>query len=100
MALFVVIVCFLVGLVLGSFLNVVVARVPNGESIVQPASHCPSCETPVRWYDNVPLVSWLVLRGRCRDCGWRIPARYPLLELAGGLVGAAVGIVAVVVSSS
>ena len=67
---------------------------------MQPGSHCPSCGTPVRWYDNVPVVSWLVLRGKCRDCGWRIPVRYPLLELAGGLVGAAVGLVVVVVSGS
>jgi leader peptidase (prepilin peptidase) / N-methyltransferase len=83
---------FLVGLALGSFLNVVVSRVPKGESITKPASHCPSCGTPVRGYDNVPVVSWLVLRGKCRDCGWRIPARYPLIELAGGLVGAVIAL--------
>jgi leader peptidase (prepilin peptidase)/N-methyltransferase len=83
---------FAVGLVLGSFANVVIARVPRGESIVHPASHCPSCTAPVRAYDNIPVVSWVVLRGRCRDCGWTIPARYPLVELASGCV--AVGLAA------
>jgi leader peptidase (prepilin peptidase)/N-methyltransferase len=77
---------FAVGLVLGSFANVVIARVPRGESIVHPASHCPSCSAPVRAYDNIPVVSWLVLRGRCRDCGWTIPARYPLVEFASGCI--------------
>ena len=81
---------FLFGLIVGSFANVVLVRVPAGESIVQPASHCPSCETPVRPYDNLPVVSWLALRGRCRDCGWHIPARYPLVELAGGVIAVVV----------
>ena len=85
-------VVFAVGLVLGSFANVVIARVPRGESIVHPASHCPSCTAPVRAYDNIPVVSWVVLRGRCRDCGWAIPARYPLVELVSGCV--AVGLAA------
>ena len=85
-------VTFAVGLVLGSFANVVIARVPRGESIVHPGSHCPSCTAPVRAYDNIPVVSWVVLRGRCRDCGWAIPARYPLVELASGCV--AVGLAA------
>jgi leader peptidase (prepilin peptidase) / N-methyltransferase len=79
---------FAFGLVLGSFANVVIARVPRGESIVHPGSHCPSCSASVRAYDNVPVVSWLVLRGHCRDCGWTIPARYPLVELASGCVAA------------
>ncbi len=82
---------FAVGLVLGSFANVVIARVPRGESIVHPGSHCPNCTAPVRAYDNIPVVSWVVLRGRCRDCGWTIPARYPLVELTSGCV--AVGLV-------
>ena len=76
---------FAFGLVLGSFANVVIARVPRGESIVHPGSHCPSCEAPVRPRDNIPVVSWVALRGRCRDCGWSIPARYPLVEFATGL---------------
>jgi leader peptidase (prepilin peptidase) / N-methyltransferase len=78
------------GLVIGSFLNVVAYRLPRGESLVRPGSRCPSCERPVRPYDNVPVVSWLVLRGRCRDCGERISSRYPLLELLTGCAFAAV----------
>jgi leader peptidase (prepilin peptidase)/N-methyltransferase len=68
---------------LGSFLNVVVARVPAGLSVVHPRSRCPRCLTPIAWYDNVPVLSWLVLRARCRACGLPISARYPLVELAG-----------------
>src|SRR3954447_17654084 len=71
----------LVGLIVGSFLNVVIWRVPRGESIVSPPSHCPGCGRPVRPRDNVPVISWIVLRGRCRDCGEPISARYPLVEL-------------------
>lgn len=69
------------GLVIGSFLNVVVHRVPRGESVVRPPSACPGCGTPIRPSDNVPVLSWLVLRGRCRTCGTGISARYPLVEL-------------------
>ena len=69
------------GLVLGSFLNVVAARVPLGHSLVRPGSSCPSCRTAIAWYDNVPLVSYAVLRGRCRACGVRIALRYPAVEL-------------------
>lgn len=71
------------GAIWGSFANVVIARLPRGESLALPASHCPQCKTPIRWYDNLPLISWLVLRGRCRDCEQPIPARYPLVELGG-----------------
>jgi leader peptidase (prepilin peptidase)/N-methyltransferase len=71
----------LLGLVIGSFLNVVVWRLPRGESLVSPPSRCPGCETPIRPYDNVPVLSWLMLRGRCRSCGERISVRYPLVEL-------------------
>ncbi len=78
------------GAVIGSFLNVVVHRLPRGESLVSPGSRCPSCETPVRPYDNVPVLSWLVLRGRCRACGAPISARYPAVELTTGLLFAAV----------
>jgi leader peptidase (prepilin peptidase)/N-methyltransferase len=77
------------GLALGSFLNVVVARVPLRRSIVHPGSACMSCETPIAWYDNLPLVSYLVLRGRCRHCGTHIPARYLLIEATTGLLVAA-----------
>ena len=76
---------FVVGLLFGSFLNVCIARVPAGESVVKPGSRCPECRSAIRWFDNVPLVSWLVLRARCRDCGRGIPWRYPAVELAVGL---------------
>lgn len=69
------------GLVIGSFLNVVVWRVPRGESVVSPPSHCPRCDTPIGPIDNVPVLSWLLLRGRCRHCGERISLRYPAVEL-------------------
>jgi leader peptidase (prepilin peptidase) / N-methyltransferase len=74
------------GLIIGSFLNVVVWRVPRGESITHPPSHCPACGADVRPRDNVPVVSWLLLRGRCRDCKAPISARYPLVELATAVV--------------
>jgi leader peptidase (prepilin peptidase)/N-methyltransferase len=70
------------GLAIGSFMTVVVARVPAGESLVRPRSRCPRCGTEVRNRDNVPVVSWLLLRGRCRSCGERISVMYPLLELS------------------
>jgi leader peptidase (prepilin peptidase)/N-methyltransferase len=72
-----------VGAVVGSFLNVVIARVPEGESIVRPRSRCPACKAPIAWYDNLPVLSWLALRGRCRACGARISLRYPAVELLG-----------------
>jgi leader peptidase (prepilin peptidase)/N-methyltransferase len=71
----------MVGAVLGSFLNVVIARVPANQSIVRPRSRCPRCGATLRWYDNVPVVSWLLLRGRCRACRAPISLRYPLVEL-------------------
>ena len=74
--------CAVLGLAIGSFLNVVIYRVPRNESIVSPRSSCPSCGTPIRERDNIPVISWLVLRGRCRDCQAPISARYPLVELA------------------
>lgn len=76
----------ILGLLIGSFLNVVVWRLPRNESLVSPGSHCPSCEQPVRARDNVPVVSWLLLRGRCRDCRSRISARYPAVELTTGVI--------------
>lgn len=80
----------LFGLIIGSFLNVVVHRLPAGESLVTPGSRCPACETPIKPYDNVPVLSWLWLRGRCRSCGEPIPARYPLVEAATAALFAAV----------
>ena len=73
-----------VGAIIGSFLNVVIHRVPREESIAFPASHCPSCDAAIRPYDNIPVVSWAVLRGRCRACRAPIPARYPAVELLTG----------------
>lgn len=73
-------ICAVFGLLIGSFLNVVVWRVPRGESIVAPPSHCPSCDALIAPRDNLPVLSWLVLRGRCRRCGSRISVRYPLVE--------------------
>ena len=73
--------CAVLGLVVGSFLNVVIYRVPRGESIVRPGSHCPRCGAAVRMRDNIPVVSWLVLGGRCRHCGAGISPRYILVEV-------------------
>lgn len=83
---FLVVACGLVGLLIGSFLNVVVWRVPRGESVLHPRSACPSCSTPIRSRDNVPVLSWLVLRGRCRDCSEPISRRYPLVEAVTGIL--------------
>ena len=81
---------FLGGLIIGSFLNVVAYRLPRGESLAKPPSRCPQCETPIRPYDNIPVLSWVLLRGRCRSCGNAVPLRYPLVELTTGLLYAAV----------
>src|SRR4051812_49542496 len=70
------------GLIFGSFLNVVAPRLPRGESLLRPRSRCPQCETEIRPWHNVPVVSWLALRGRCAHCATRIPVRYPLVEAA------------------
>jgi leader peptidase (prepilin peptidase)/N-methyltransferase len=76
--------CGFLGLLIGSFLNVVVHRVPRGESVVRPPSACPGCGQQIRARDNVPVLSWLLLRGRCRDCGAAISRRYPAVELLTG----------------
>ncbi len=80
------------GLLVGSFLNVVAWRLPRGGSLVAPGSHCPRCEAPVRPRDNVPVLSWLLLGGRCRDCRAAIPWRYPLVEAATALLAAGVAL--------
>lgn len=76
-------------MIIGSFLNVVIWRLPRSESLSVPASHCPMCGQPIRAYDNIPLLSWLLLRGRCRDCGVRISVRYPAVEALTGVAFAA-----------
>src|SRR6478672_672415 len=83
---FVVVVGGVVGLLIGSFLNVVVWRVPRGESVVHPPSHCPSCDAPIAPRDNIPVISWLLLRGRCRSCRAPISMRYPFVELLTGVL--------------
>lgn len=81
---------FLFGLVVGSFVNVVIHRLPRGESVAFPGSHCPACDAPIRAYDNVPVLSWLILRGRCRACRAPISVRYPVIELANAVLWIAV----------
>ena len=77
---------FIFGLIIGSFLNVCIYRLPRDESVVRPHSHCPNCKRPLKWYDNIPILSYLILKGRCRYCKWRIPFRYPMVEfLTAGL---------------
>src|SRR3954453_23784389 len=78
------------GALIGSFLNVVIWRLPRGENLAVPASHCPSCATAIRFYDNIPVLSWLALRGRCRPCGARISPRYPAVEALTALLAALV----------
>jgi leader peptidase (prepilin peptidase)/N-methyltransferase len=81
------------GLVIGSFLNVVAYRLPRGESLVTPGSHCTTCGTAVKPWDNIPVLSWIFLRGRCRGCGDKISARYPLIELITGAVFVLIAVV-------
>ena len=76
----------IIGACIGSFINVVALRLPRKESLIWPGSHCRSCGSDMRWYDNVPVVAWLQLGGRCRDCKASIPLRYPAVEvLSAGL---------------
>ncbi len=77
---------FGMGAVVGSFLNVCISRMPKGESIVMPGSHCPHCKKPIAWYDNVPLLSFLILRGKCRQCREKISPRYFGVELVSGIL--------------
>jgi leader peptidase (prepilin peptidase)/N-methyltransferase len=81
------------GLMIGSFLNVVAYRLPRGESLVKPGSHCTTCGTDVKPWDNIPVLSWLILRGRCRGCGDPIAGSYPLVELVTGVVFGAIAAV-------
>lgn len=83
--------CLLLGLIFGSFANVVIARVPDGGSLLRPASTCPRCGSAIRPRDNVPLLSWVLLRGRCRSCEGPISAEYPLVELACAALFAGIG---------
>jgi leader peptidase (prepilin peptidase) / N-methyltransferase len=77
---------FLFGLIIGSFLNVCITRIPEGLSVVSPASHCPRCLTPIKPYDNIPVLGWIFLRGKCRNCGLAISPMYPVIELVTGLL--------------
>jgi leader peptidase (prepilin peptidase)/N-methyltransferase len=77
---------FTFGILIGSFLNVVIYRIPKGESIVFPSSKCQSCQTPLKWYHNIPIFSWLFLRGKCGFCSEKISAQYPLIELTTGII--------------
>jgi leader peptidase (prepilin peptidase) / N-methyltransferase len=77
---------FIFGAVVGSFLNVCIFRLPAGVSIVKPLSRCPHCEKPIRFYDNIPIISFFILRGKCRDCGERISWRYPLVEFISAML--------------
>ncbi len=77
---------FIFGLILGSFLNVCIHRIPKGESIIKPGSHCPHCQHPVAWFDNIPLLSFMCLGGRCRHCQKEISTRYFAVELISGLI--------------
>ena len=80
------IVVFIFGTLIGSFLNVVIYRIPNGESIVFPSSKCQSCQTSLKWYHNIPVFSWLFLRGKCGFCGVSISKQYPIVELLTGII--------------
>jgi leader peptidase (prepilin peptidase)/N-methyltransferase len=84
------IIVFVFGTVVGSFLNVCIYRLPRGYSIVRPSSRCPTCQSPIKAYDNIPLISYILLRGRCRYCGARISLRYPLVEFLNGFLYAVV----------
>jgi len=76
---------FIIGLVIGSFSNVCIYRIPRNESIVRPGSHCPQCSKPISFYDNIPVISYILLKGKCRYCGQPILLQYPIVELATGL---------------
>jgi len=79
-------VVFVIGLVIGSFSNVCIYRVPRNESLISPGSHCPQCNKPIQFYDNIPVISYMILQGKCRYCSKQIPFQYPLVELLTGLL--------------
>ncbi|MEO2082409.1 MAG: prepilin peptidase [Desulfurobacteriaceae bacterium] len=81
---------FILGLIVGSFLNVCIYRIPKGKSVVLPPSSCPNCGSPIAWYDNIPVISYLILKGKCRHCGEKISIRYPLVEILTALMTLAV----------
>ncbi|TQV61435.1 MAG: prepilin peptidase [Sulfurovum sp.] len=83
------IIVFIFGIMIGSFLNVLIYRIPKGENIAFPASHCQSCLTPLKWYHNIPIFSWLFLRGKCGFCGEKISIQYPIIEFITGLIAIA-----------
>jgi len=87
-----IIILFITGAMIGSFLNVCIWRLPRHESIVSPGSHCPGCDRPVKWHDNIPLISYAFLGGKCRGCGERISIRYPLVELLNASLYVAAGL--------
>ncbi len=80
------VIVFLLGLIFGSFLNVCIYRIPRGLSIVSPPSSCPFCHKRIKWYDNIPILSYVLLKGQCRSCKSKIPIKYPIVELLGGLI--------------
>ena len=75
---------FILGTVFGSFYNVLIYRLPRNISIIYPSSHCPNCKAPIKWYDNIPIISYILLKGKCRNCGERISPRYPIVEFLSG----------------
>lgn len=77
---------FILGLIWGSFANVCIWRIPQGKSIIFPKSHCPKCEKPIKFYDNIPLISYIILKGKCRNCGEKISLTYPLVELLTAII--------------
>jgi leader peptidase (prepilin peptidase)/N-methyltransferase len=81
---------FIFGILIGSFLNVVILRYPKGENIAYPASHCPTCKTPLKWWHNIPIISWILLKGKCSFCNEKISIQYPLVELFTGIIFVAV----------
>ncbi len=83
------IIVFIFGIMIGSFLNVLIYRIPKGENIAFPASHCQSCLTPLKWYHNIPIFSWLFLRGKCGFCDEKISIQYPIVEFITGLIAVA-----------
>ncbi len=74
------------GVVIGSFLNVLIYRIPKGENIAFPASHCQSCNTPLKWWHNIPIISWIILGGKCHFCKEKISIQYPIIEFLTGVI--------------